>query len=858
MARSALQLTRSKRLARALRLRYADEAQGRGQGAYAAPDIQTTSACLESLWQQYGVFSGADQLLSEQQARAAWRRLVATEFEAISDPGIVARLYDTYRLACDWNVDAARASEAATTQDLRTYARIASAYDGWQRQHGWLDPGRVVFELNQWTPTGTLPAAVTFTGFVRPTPAEQLLGAWFENQGCEVSFEGAGDALVSGSVVGYNSPEAEALAAGVWARTRLQRQADARLAVVSLYPEEQRRQLADRLLDTLQPDWQRLGRSEWLDIAAAPPLASYPLPRIAAIAMRGLLAPMKFETLSALLRHPLIAGEDGSDLAALELAIRAMPERSWTIKEVLNWSARSSGESTRTNAMLRLRQAEAELEEFSETNTLAHWAEAIDRILADLLGQQESQLGSEEWQLAQAMSGSVNQLASLGDVAGRMRGRDAVHLWVQLLQQTRYQPEGNASAVDLLGPYDVVGGHYDAIWVMGLDTNHWPPRVSSNPFLAISLQRELSMPGANPAEDLSFAAELERAICACAPELKQSYALETHGVVNRPAGLGKYSPSEPVSDVPLQSAAAALANTSPLKVSPEPFVGPASQTEVSGGHGVLALMHDQPFLAFCGYRLAAAPLERPVVGVGARQRGILLHRAAEHLYRSETSTNRIDAAAIARIAARIPDVVRQIYAPWSDADPALNTLMRLEAGRARAVLEALLRVDSQRAPFSVREVEQSIVGKFGPLSLSLRLDRVDHTDAGAWIVDYKTGSAKTGGVSRDELALPHEIQLGIYACAWRTEQPEPIAGMAIAELHARSVEYFSLAVDSNPRLAKRGAAVSGPQVANWQTYFAGLAADFMAGDSTLDSRLVGSDLLPYGLLAGPALTVTNS
>ena len=67
-----------------------------------------------------------------------------------------------------------------------------------------------------------------------------------------------------------------------------------------------------------------------------------------------------------------------------------------------------------------------------------------------------------------------------------------------------------------------------------------------------------------------------------------------------------------------------------------------------------------------------------------------------------------------------------------------------ETEQLQLVLTSLLHEEQRRAPFRVRAVEQRATVTLGPLTLNIRIDRVDElADGTIAIIDYKTGERAT-------------------------------------------------------------------------------------------------------------------
>ena len=109
--------------------------------------------------------------------------------------------------------------------------------------------------------------------------------------------------------------------------------------------------------------------------------------------------------------------------------------------------------------------------------------------------------------------------------------------------------------------------------------------------------------------------------------------------------------------------------------------------------------------------------------------------------------------------------------PWDAA------YLTVQKDRLEDVLLQWLERELQRSPFTVLEREQKQEVTVGPLTLRLRIDRVDEIEGGTLLVDYKTGSRST---PKDwEGIRPDDPQLPLYALV---PEAENLQGLAFAKV----------------------------------------------------------------------------
>ncbi len=137
----------------------------------------------------------------------------------------------------------------------------------------------------------------------------------------------------------------------------------------------------------------------------------------------------------------------------------------------------------------------------------------------------------------------------------------------------------------------------------------------------------------------------------------------------------------------------------------------------------------------------ASPLEQVVQGIEPTDRGTFVHSALAHLWaeiRSQARLLALDASARAAAIDRAIDAaLREV------AEPARGVYAQVAVDRGRLAarrIAALLDADRARADFEVLHRERKETLTLGPLTLELRLDRVDRlADGSLAVIDYKTG-----------------------------------------------------------------------------------------------------------------------
>ncbi len=847
-----LHLCRGQRLARALREQLASAALQDGLAAWASPSVFTLEQFFAAIWQRVLSFSDQRRLLSEVQSGQLFRDCVRGVVDARYADAASRRanaMFRSYRRAADWQLTDAELMRHAHSVDQQIFAGVVRDYRARLADNNWLDSAVLAAELTalNWHETEYAGCSVQLHGFISKTPLERALFAALEQAGCSIT-DGTTPAIPASAALQLqlcDDDQQALIHAGRWAAGRLTDEPTVRLAIVVPDLASDAEGVAARVADGLSPGWQLTGGAADWHVSFGRSLADYPLISVVLDTLKTLGEPLDFAAYSRLLRAPqLYARSALAPLAELELRLRTAPERRYRLSELCE---RLPENSEAHKALQTLVAIESELAGFREINTPRHWAAELARLIERLLAGRAVALDSEEYQLQNALRALLNDLASLAPVTPRLSGQDALAMLASLAANRVFQVENSGARVDVLGPLEVVGQHYDALWFARLDDQHWPPTVHADAFIGQRLQAERGMPGADVAIDAAFAERLFAAVLATARDCTASSASKIGDVPARPAAMALAAAGEPssanIAAIDVVRFAVPGAVPAP-RICSESAVPLAVDERVRGGAGLLATALESPFLAFVGYRLGAAPLPPAVRGIGSLARGVALHRAAERLRKRPDGS---DPAVWRREAA-----AESLQPLRGHRDRLLHRLLDEEEIRTERILKALDDFDAARPAYRVAAVEAPVDFRAGAITLPLRIDRLDRVGDDWVLIDYKTGQSLRGGVSRST-GLPSELQLAIYALALRQRDPNyQFATLCVVRLHSRGVVAAGLR-SGEPIVPGRTISIPDldAELNRWDDAIRAAAAAIECGDLVLGgNELASADAAPYRPLAG--------
>ena len=849
------------RLARRLRERHNQAQRARGLDRWAPLDALTLDAWLGRIAGE-ALLAGrinarqAPRLaLSVFQERMLWARAIDADAAQDSDlfdrEGLAVAVAAASDLAEVWSLPLPKdggdgGNGGDVSEELRSFLRWRRHFHADCEHNGWLEPARLRAWQLRAIEAGAcrLPAHVSFAGFDRYTPQEHALMRALAARGVEVEELPLGrESAGAATLAGFPDRQAECRAAAAWAAGRLAANPQAKLGIVVPQLAAVRAWLATALDDALHPEALAPQNAEMprrYNFSLGTALAGQP---IAAAALRLLAMAAQPRRIAAADFGALLCGpywsafeSEADGRARLDARLRERMPPELNLPGVLRVARRAR------DCGLRIGRCVGHLEALQKVDSAARrpsqWALALIELLDAAGWPGERGLSSHEWQAKEALLDTLAGLDALDVVTGKIGLAEAVRLAARQCRERVFQPETEGTpAVEVLGPLEAAGAEFDALWVLGMNDDVWPPAPRPNPLLPAEAQRRVRSTHASAEVELEFAQAVQKRLLYSAPEAVFSYARAEGDRPLRPSPLLAMLPAAEALPAPMPTLAGSLVGSlagsgriEALGDRQAPPVVPG--TRVEGGTGLLRAQALCPAWAFHQYRLGARALAEPVEGLAAAERGTLLHRAMEHLWRGRDAqamqalgeAGRREAAHDAAAAA-IEQFAERREAPLPPRYAAL------EREHLAGLLVEWLAVELRRPqPFAVIAREEHRQVDIDGLVIEVTLDRLDQcADGSRLLIDYKTGSQLK--VSAWDGARIAEPQLPVYA-AWALDGTldGPPAAVAFARLRPGECGFVGIGAEA---LADGIKAVEDwpATLAHWRAAIAAIAGEIRAGEA---------------------------
>lgn len=810
-----------------------------------------------------------------------WEKVIAPSLPA-SDffdlAGLAATAAEAHALCRTWNL---APGGDALSDEARLFSGWQAAFERRCRADGLLDAAGIERRIVALLEDGafTLPGVVAFAGFDRMTPLETRLASALAARGCRVEIlpPGAVDRSTA-AVVACADPAAECAAAAVWARDRLAANPDARLAIVAPDLAAVRDRLEFLLDDLLHPALLRpegAGLPRRFNFSLGRPLAGE-APVAVALALLG-IATARGKVEQARLSALLLAGGwaaavgEADGRARLDAAMRRELPYFTTPAALQRLAARLAerGDTPCPQTCAALAACLAALDGPARRRP-GEWAAAFRAGLRAAGWPGDRPLASREFQAREAFAGLLEGLARLDPLLGPIPSGEALRRLRELAGERLFQPETRGHPqLQVLGMLESAGLTFDALWVMGMNDDRWPPAPRPNPLLPVELQRAAGVARASAEVELDFARRVHARLLRSAPAVTFSFARADGNRTLRPspliAGIPAADPAGPTpATVASVLAAAAPAGIVAVDDASAPPV--ADGEKVSGGSWLLRAQAVCPAWAFHRYRLGAEALEAPVEGLDPRARGTLVHAALEAFWLAVGDSQELHRLVAADLDAAIAAAVEKGIAAFEDEGRARLPVRfrQLEGSRLAQLLATWLAIDASREhKFAIEACERGADLDIEGIRVRVVLDRVDRVATAAGdrhvVIDYKTGnSIDVANWAGERITEP---QLPIYAAFGGD-----VAGVAFAKVLPDKPAFAGIAAeagllpgvagldDERRKLFERERFPDWAAVlAHWQARLEAVAREVKAGVAGVacfdDKALRHCDVLPVLRLA---------
>lgn len=758
------------------------------------------------------------QALTPAQQRVAWEHIIQADLQRDDNPfldtsSLARTAQEAHQLHTLWQVPTGGGSA-----EQRRFVQWLAPFDALCQRQQWCTPEQQHAAMVQALHRGLHPLPsglrVVWAGFHRFNPLEQSLQHALQAHAAQGISQWVLEPEAPAHTVQCNRyPDAhhECLAAALWAQAHTAQHPNHRIAIVVPNLAAQRHRLSDILEHVLAPATLRARHAEQprpYNISLGLPLSDYALVGSALQLIEWAVThgPLDWTAVSQQLRNPLWSSAQELDARAqLEAHLRrhSPPLVEWPAyaQQLEHAIAHLSLQAPHLHTHIRALQAPPALQGRQLPSAwAAHWWPHV----VTLGWLHQHRLSSHDFQIKHAFEQVVQHSARLDALLGPVSAKAYLRELRRLCQDRVFQPQTEGQpAIEVLGLLEASGLRFDAVWVLGLSNNVWPPAARPNPMLGWEAQRHAQSPNASPPVQWAFAQQVHAQLLRAAPHVVLSWPHTDGATQLQPSSLLPPAAIEHGLQTSPHWAHTAVASApgqhlhAPLLDIQAPPVSPGER--VRGGSGLLKAQAICPAWAFVQYRLGASRLDTPAEGMDARQRGSIVHAVLEHFWTHVGSSEALAALSPTALQATIVQAVDHalldhLSQPYAKA--LSPRAMQLERNRLLRLTQQWVQTESKRKQaFRVVDCEREVRVSVQGLDIKLILDRIDQLSSGdVVIIDYKTGQTiDTHNWSTDRLTEP---QLPLYASI--APPPEgPVAGLVFGKVTLKGPRWYGLTRDND-------------------------------------------------------------
>lgn len=824
----SLVLTPNKRLSRFFTERYASIQTATAFKSLPCLAIQTW---IHQIWSNLEFIDNhplaAYTILSNFQENLLWEKMLTDHPDTpplINLRATATQARDAWRLIHEWELDQQELKQAAKAiNDPYIFDAWKDEFEKKCKQDEYLTAVEIPELLAQRIRFMSdvsilkLPKNIYLYGFDELTPTIKSLLNFFELSGIQVSNLEFDVKSHSAQRIEFTNEQEELASVASWAKQKIIENSNSRIGIVVPDLKTQRSRVEHVFVQEFEPQYifpDRAQHATGFNISVGQPLSQVPIVSAGLTALGCYAERIEVFQFSALLRSPFIgANKDLAIRALWDLALHNLGELELSFQQFKtlisentskyfpiqetdqSLSIKEESDKENTPALnFYQRLTQYDLLRKQTKNAKHHpseWANIFTEALKAWGWPGDRQLDTLEYQQLQSWQKTLEEFSGLDYLLEKINYSTALDLFTLALQQTDFHAQTTDSPLQILGLLEAAGLPFDYLWIIGLDDDTWPPVAKPNPLLPLALQRKLNLPQSSPEREFHFAQNLTQRLTKSSVTLFASSAqVKGDKTLSASPLISQFTLIDFTN--PIQTQLEQLLFQSQKYESYQDFNGPnvINIDSIRGGSQILKSQATCPFQAFALYRLHAEEIPIPGIGLSAQERGNLLHKVMEIIWKELKDHSRLIELTSDSLLDLIDQSISTALQDIIQKPIAGKRFLALEKKRLTLQILEWLQLEKQRQPFKVLFNESRKTITLNNMPIHIRYDRVDQLEDGSlFVLDYKTGKAEINDWASDR---PNEPQVPLYAIA----NKEKVTGAAFGLLSENNIRFNGVAEDN--------------------------------------------------------------
>lgn len=498
-----------------------------------------------------------------------------------------------------------------------------------------------------------------------------------------------------------------------------------------------------------------------------------------------------------------------------------------------------------SNWLERWQDLTRNIDQMPNKATPSEWINHFNALLTSIGWPGKRGLNSIEYQVLQRWKQLLTDFSHFNLVCGQMSLESALSLLADQVANTVFQPEGSDAPIQILGVLESAGVNFDALWVMGLSDEVWPPAAKPNPFIPYLIQQQYQLPHASAQREFNYTEQIMQRLMNCASTAYFSYPQFEGDKVLQPSQLLNTLNSVPSDKLHLDKSEplARTINNNQCIHYIDDNTAPAitSSDAVFGGSEIPKLQALCPFRAFAELRLKARQKKEAKLELPENKKGSLLHQCLHHIWLELKDSYTLKQKSTAQLTDIIGHAITAVFKQDSHIfqSESQQYFLSCEKSRLNKLLFDWLQLEKERPDFSVTERETHHTVETNNLKIKLQVDRIDKTDDGYIIIDYKSGYQSIQSWFGDSITEP---QLPLYCSFIKKNQ---FSGISYAQVRNQGMVFkgvvteeanhtFSKLVSIDKARSNDAKKEWLQQIAHWRTTINSVCYDFSMGKADVN------------------------